>query len=230
MTVARNPVAVRLGKLADTGRTGALYLSGESGGVIHLEKGEIVHADSRVTPSLRTRIERAEELAGRKTVSSFERNWMAREATMDAGTELLSVRPRYVRFREQENGSAAAGADRVSVAELVTEVNRRHEVLGQMSAVLDPDTPVVRNPRLKSRAIHLSDIQWAILMRLNDPVAPRTLAGELGQSVFSTTIEVFRIVVTGLAAVAGPAARPGSGAGGSHRKKPAISFVRALTD
>jgi hypothetical protein len=32
MTVPGNPAAVRLGKLADAGKTGALYLSGESGG------------------------------------------------------------------------------------------------------------------------------------------------------------------------------------------------------
>jgi hypothetical protein len=229
MTVQRNPVAIRLGKLADAGKTGALYLSGESGGVIHLEKGEIVLADSRATPSLRTRIERAEELAGRKAVGSFERNWMAREATMDAGTELLSFKPRYVRFRELDNGPASGGTDGMSVQELVREVSRRHELFGQLSAVVAPDTPVVRNPRLKSRLIHVSDIQWAILMRLNDPAQPRTLAEELGQSVFSTTIEVFRMVVMGLVSVAGGPARSDDEAGEADRRRPAISFIRALS-
>jgi len=228
MTVLRNPVAVRLGKLADAGKTGALFLSGESGGVIHLEKGEIVHAESRGTPSLRTRTERSKELAGHKTVSSFERRWMAWEATMDAGTELLSVKPRYVRFREAKNGAAEAGAGGMSVDELVTEVSRRHELLRQLSAVLAPDTPVVRSPRLKARVIRVSDIQWAILMRLDDPAPPRTLAQELGQSLFSTTIEVFRMVAMDLVSVVGAPARPDDETGESNRRKPAISFIRAL--
>ncbi len=229
MTVLRNPVAVRLGKLADAGRTGTLYLSGESGGVIHLKGGEVIRADSRVTPSLRARIERAAELTGNKRVSSFDRDWMAREATMDAGTELLSAKPRYVRFREPENGPADAGpGGGIPVDELVTEVVRRHNLLSQLSAVLAPDTPVVRNPRLKSRAIHVSDIQWAILMRLNGPASARACAQELGQSVFSSTVEVFRMVVMGLASVVGAPARPEDEAGESNRKRPGISFSRAL--
>jgi hypothetical protein len=228
VTVLKNPVAVRLGKLADAGRTGALYLSGESGGVIHLQKGEILRADSRATPSLRTRIERAEQVAGRKAVTSFDRDWMAREATMDAGAELLAAKPRYVRFREAENGAAEADAGGMSVAELVTEVTRRHELLGQLSPILAPDTPVARNPRLESRAIHVSDVQWAIVTRLNDPAPPRAVAHELGHSVFGTTIEVFRMVVMGLVSVAGTPAGPAGGAGGADSTRPAISFVRAL--
>jgi Domain of unknown function (DUF4388) len=228
MTVLKNPVAVRLGKLADAGKTGVLSLSGESGGAIHLEKGEIAYAECRVTPSLRTRIERAEELAGHKLVGSFERTWMAREATADAATELLSVKPRYVRFRESDNPAADASADGMPVGELITEVSRRHELLGQMSAVLAPDTPVVRNPRLKSRVIHVSDIQWAILMRLDDPAPARTIAQGLGQSVFSATIEVFRMVAMDLVSLAGSPATPDEPAGEPGSRRPAICFIRAL--
>jgi hypothetical protein len=236
MTIPKNPVAVRLGKLADAGKTGALYLSGESGGIIHFKKGEIVVADSRATPGLRSRIERAKELAGQQTVTSFERDWLAREATIDAGTEMLSVKPRYVRFREVENGPADDGAGAMTVSELVTEVSRRHALLGQLSAVLAPDTLVARNPRLKSRAIHVSDIQWDILTRLNDPASARGLAHELGQSVFGTTIEVFRMSVMELVSVAGTPAGPSAGpsagpdeeAGEPDWSRPAMSFLRAL--
>jgi hypothetical protein len=228
MTVLRNPVAVRLGKLADTGKTGALYLSGESGGVIHLEKGDIVLADSRATPSLRSRIERAEELAGQKALGVFERCWITREATIDACTELFSVKPRYVRFRELENRSAGDGADSTSVAELVAEISRRHALLGQLSAVLGPDTLVARKPRLKSRAIQVSDIQWDILMRLNDPAPARGLAHELGQSVFGTTIEVFRMAVMDLVSVDGAQAGADDEAGESSWRKPAMSFLHSL--
>ena len=38
----RSPVAIRLGKLAEAGRTGALRLSGDSGGVIYVSEGDIV--------------------------------------------------------------------------------------------------------------------------------------------------------------------------------------------
>ena len=95
MIPTRSPVAIRLGKLAEAGRTGSLHLSGDSGGVIYVIEGDIAAADSRRTPSLADRI-------GTEKTGSFERSWLATEATIDAAMELMSARPRHVRFREPE--------------------------------------------------------------------------------------------------------------------------------
>ncbi len=116
----------------------------------------------------------------------------------------------------------------MTVTLLVTEASRRHNVLRQLSAVLTPDTAVARNPRLRSQAIRVSDIQWAIAMRLNNPATPRSLALEMGQSVFGTTITVFRMVTMGLLSAVG--APGGSADAGieSDRSRHAISFLQAL--
>ena len=137
MIPSRSPVAIRLGKLAEADRTGALYMSGESGGVIHLSEGAVLAADSPRTPGLAARIGQAGRtgqatqtgragqagaVPGQELAGSFERSWMAAEATVDAALEMMSARPRHVRFRgpEEENGEkkgpSPGGADALSIA------------------------------------------------------------------------------------------------------------------
>jgi hypothetical protein len=232
-----SPVALRLGKLAEAARTGSLDLSGDSGGAIYLSAGDIVAADSERTPSLaaRTRAEQAGSLAW---------TWLATEATIDAAMDLMSVRPRHVRFTEpgEETGpgiAAIPGIPGMPLTTLMAEVTRRHRLLEQIAAVLSPDAAVTRNLRLRSRAVHVCDSQWAILMRLGQPVTPRDVALELGQSVFGTTIEVYRMVIMDLVSVAGAPARPaepdgdasrmGASRMGASRIWPTLSYIRALT-
>jgi hypothetical protein len=222
MIPSRSPVAIRLGKLAEAGRTGSLHLSGDSGGVIYLSAGDIVAADSRRTPSLDVK----------SGAGAFGRNWMTAEATVDAAMELMSARPRHVRFAEagEEPGPdlpgppGMPGMPGMPLAALMAEVTRRHKLLEQIAAVLTPDAPVVRNPRLRSRAVQVSDTQWAILLRLGQPVTPRALALELGPSVFGLTIEVYRMLIMHLVSVADAPAWPGEASPG----RSALSFIRAL--
>jgi hypothetical protein len=223
MIPTRSPVAIRLGKLAEAGRTGALHLSGDSGGVIYISEGDIVAADSRRTPSLADRI--GEDKAG-----SFERSWLAAEATVDAVMELMSARPRHVRFREpeEEEGSDLPGSSGMPLTALMAEVTRRHNLLEQIAAVLTPDSAVARNLRLQSRAVHVSDGQWAILLQLGQPVTPRALALGLGQSVFGTTIEVYRMVIMDLVSVVDASARAADPVRAASRGRSALSFIRAL--
>ena len=180
--------------------------------------------------------------------------WLATEATIDAAMDLMSVRPGHVRFTESgpETGPGIPpipGIPGMTLATLMAEVTRRHRLLEQIAAVLTPDAAVARNRRLRSRAVHVSDSQWAILMRLGQPVTPRDLALELGQSVFGTTIEVYRMVIMDLVSVADAPARPAEPDGdasrirasrirasrigasriGASRIWPALSFIRALT-
>jgi hypothetical protein len=224
MIPSRSPVAIRLGKLAEAGQTGSLYLSGDSGGVIYVSAGEIVAADSRRTPSLAARI-------GTGEAGSFERSWIATEATVDAAMELMSARPRHVRFAgpQEEPGPGPLGIPGMPLETLMAEVTRRHKLLEQIAAVLTPDAPVARKLRLRARAVHVSDGQWAILMQLGQPVTPRSLALELGQSVFGMTIEVYRMVIMDLVSVVDAPARPADPAGpASGGGRPALSFIRAL--
>jgi hypothetical protein len=239
-----SPVALRLGKLAEAARTGSLDLSGDSGGAIYLSAGDIVAADSERTPSLaaRTRAEQAGSLAW---------TWLATEATIDAAMDLMSVRPQHVRFTEpgEETGPGIAAIPGMPLTTLMAEVTRRHRLLEQIAAVLTPDAAVTRNLRLRSRAVHVCDSQWAILMRLGQPVTPRDVALELGQSVFGTTIEVYRMVIMDLVSVAGAPARPAEPDGDASRMGasrssasripasrssasriwPTLSYIRALT-
>jgi hypothetical protein len=124
MTPSKSPVALRLGKLAEAGRTGSLDLSGDSGGVIYVSAGDIVAADSHRTPGLAARTRKEE-------AGSFEWTWLATEATIDAAMDLMSVRPLHVRFTEPEGDTG-------------------HRLLEQIAAVLTPDVEVARNPRLRA--------------------------------------------------------------------------------
>ena len=220
MIPTRSPVAIRLGKLAEAGRTGSLHLSGDSGGVIHVSKGDIVAADSRRTPSLADRI-------GTGKTGSFERSWLATEAIIDAAMELMSARPRHVRFAEPE-AEPEPDLPGMPLTALMAEVTRRHNLLKQIAAVLTPDSAVARNLRLRSRAVHVSDGQWAILLQLGQPVTPRALALGLGQSVFGTTIDVYRMVIMDLVSVVGTSARAADPAGQASRGRSTLSFIRAL--
>ena len=226
MNPARSPVAIRLGKLAEAAQTGSLHLSGDSGGVIYVSAGDIVAADSRRTPSLAARIGAARLGAaglGAAGLGPLERGWLATEATIDAAMELMSARPRHVRFAEPgaEPGPDLPGVPGLALTALLAEVTRRHRLLEQIAGVLTPDAPVVRNPRLRSRAVHVSDTQWAILLQLGQAATPRALAAELGQSVFGLTIEVYRMVLLDLVSTVEP--RPEASRGRS-----ALSFIRAL--
>jgi hypothetical protein len=220
----RSPVAIRLGKLAEAGRTGSLHLSGDSGGVIYVSEGDIVSADSRRTPGLADRI-------GTDEVGSLERGWMATEATIDAAMELMSARPRHVRFSEpgEEPGfPASAGFPGLPLTALMAEVTRRHNLLEQIAGVLTADAAVARNLRLRSPAVHVSDAQWAILLQLGQPVTPRALALGLGQSVFGMTIEVYRMVIMDLVSVVDAQDQAADPAGEASPGRSTLSFIRAL--
>jgi len=56
-----------------------------------------------------------------------------------------------------------------------------------------------------------------VALRLGQPVTPRDVALELGQSVFGTTIEVYRMVIMDLMSVAGAQDRPAEPAGDASR-------------
>lgn len=225
-SLSRNPAAARLAKLADSGRTGVLHMSGELGGHIHLAEGAVVAADCRGTPDLGTRLARAADHPYQGLLRSVWGDWLAAETIIDAAVELLSGKPGHARFRASEPPASSLGG--LSAAAMLAEVSRRQRILQQLAVLLSPDTAVRRNLHLGSGAVHVSAAQWTLLMHAADSITPRDLALELGQSVFGTAVEIFHLVSLGLLSIAdrpGPQAHPDNGRGdGGHR----LSFLRAV--
>ncbi|TQM76178.1 DUF4388 domain-containing protein [Thermopolyspora flexuosa] len=267
----REPLVVRLTRLAEAGRTGVLRVSGDDGGAIHLRDGAIVYAECRRTPDpgrwfahLAGPVPDAFPTAppgalpgpepGPDPVAApgtdtpgLDRDlawaYAVREATLDAALELLSARPRYAlrqRFRDSEP-PVTHGMAGWPLAELLTEVERRRHLMRQMATSpvpLTADTPLVRVPDLAAPRMQVSALQWALLIRVDGTATPRTLAWEIGNSVFATTLEVFRLIALRFLTVAQPAASrnpppPGAPArpegeavpGGG---RPVVSFLRAV--
>ncbi len=154
----------------------------------------------------------------------------ATEPTLDAAVELLSSESRYGKFRPVKTlGFSPARC--IPLEWLLAEVARRQHVLRQLSAVLTPDTTVVRDPQLSEPGIKVSARQWAVLIRVRDGTTPRDLAWELSRSVFGTTAEVYRLLMLRLLSAADQPAESseGAGPGGGRATGPVLSFIRAVS-
>jgi Domain of unknown function (DUF4388) len=239
-----NLIAARLRKLAEEGSTGTLPVSGRGDGAIFFRDGRVVYAQSSRTPPPAppatglaalglTPAEAAGSPAGRRAggtglVPVRSVSWLASileptELILDALTELLSSESRYAKFRPAQE----LPVDRerpISVEALLEEVRRRHDVLRQLATAVTPDTPVAREPSIEPPAVQVAPSQWALLVRAGDGTTPRSLALQLGRSVFGTTLEAYRLAELGLLAVPG---QPPGGAEAGQRPAATMSFVRA---
>jgi len=219
-----NLIAARLRKLAVARSTGMLPFSGDNDGAIYFKDGKIVFAESKRTPGLAipeglnpvppglpsaasADMAEAAEAASPPPFSKLSTLMMVTEPTVDAALELLSSESRYTKFRAGTVLSFSP-AFSMPLEWLLTEVARRQQLLGQLSAVLTPDTTVVRNPQLSVPGVLVSAGQWALLIRVRDGATPRGLAWELGRSVFSTTAEVYRLLVLRLLSATAYTAAP----------------------
>jgi Domain of unknown function (DUF4388) len=223
-----HPIVTRLDDLASSGRTGALQLSGELGGAIYFREGDVVYAKSKRTPGPAGWL--AQPLAGR--ASSLESSLAIREATFDAALELLTDKPGYSpRLRFQQSAAPDAEVEGgISVAALLTEVTRRQRIMAQLATLVTADTEVTRRSEIASPSIRISAEQWALLIRAQGRCTPRILAGQLGRSVFTTTIEVSRLIalqlLTGTDAASSPAGQASDSPSG--QRSPRVSFLRAV--
>jgi hypothetical protein len=149
------------------------------------------------------------------------------EPTIDAITELLSSESRFAKFRPSDYPPAGQVGP-LPIETVLTEVERRRQVLRQLAPVVSADSPVVRFAPRDPPRFQVSAAQWALLVRTGDGSTPRTLAMALGRSVFGTTIEVYRLLALGMLVVPGHAAITG----GRPARRPAevMSFTRALAD
>jgi hypothetical protein len=247
-----NLIAARLRKLADEASTGMLPVSGRGEGAIFFRDGRVVYAESSRTALPGPRATGLDVLgllpgeapgaagpghpaeAGAVAVRPASRLGGMLELTeliIDALTELLSSESRYAKFRPA--GVLPVGAGRpIAVEALLAEVQRRHEVLRQLAPAVTPDMAVACGPYPDLPSAQVSPAQWALLVRAGGGATPRTLALQLGRSVFGTTIEVYRLVELGLLDVPGcppaPAGLPAAGQAG-ERPARAISFIRAVS-
>ena len=239
-----NLIEARLRKLAATGSTGMLPMSGHGDGAIFFRGGRVVYAESTRVP---TPARRAVGLAALGLVAtdagpastgaelvvapSFDRlvDMLAfTEPTIDAITELLSSESRYAKFRPSHYPPSGQMSP-LPIETVLTEVERRRQVLRQLAPVVTTDSPVVRFAPRDPPRFQVSAAQWALLVRTGDGSTPRTLALALGRSVFGTTIEVYRLLALGLLIVPGHAQAITSGTP-AHRPAEVMSFMRALSD
>jgi hypothetical protein len=238
-----NLIEARLRKLAATASTGMLPLSGHGDGAIFFRDGQVVYAESTRTP---TPVRRSVGLAALGLVAADARpasggaelvpmpsldrlfGMLAlTEPTIDAITELLSNESRYAKFRPSDY-PAGGQMSPLPIETVLTEVERRRQVLRQLAPVVTPDSPVVRFAPRDPPRFQVSSAQWGLLVRTGAGGTPRSLAMTLGRSVFGTTIEVYRLIALGLLVVPGQAQAITSG---QPRLRPAevMSFIRALS-
>ena len=226
-------VAARLRKLAASGSTGTLPFSGAGDGAIYFRDGTVVLAKSTRTPnpsaSPGTRGADGAALAQGAEETPFTRltaALAAAEPTVDATVELVSSESRFTKFRSAKTPLSGTGPG-IDVDDLLTEVARRQRILHQLAPVVTADTVVARNPHLSAPDVSVLAPQWALLIRVRDGSTPRSLAWELGRSVFGTTLEVYRLLALRLLSSAGHRAHHN---GQEPRYGPStMSFVRAVS-
>jgi hypothetical protein len=212
-------VSGRMRKIAAASGTGILPFSGRCDGAIYFREGKVVYAESGRTPGAPAHAHRGPADAV-SPLGKIIAILAVTEPTVDAVLELLSGESRYSKFRPDRlpaNGFVSS----IPLEDLLTEVTRRQRFLKQLSPMLTADTAVARNPHIRSDAIRISALQWALLIRVRHGSTPRDLAWDLSRSVFGTTAEIYRLLALRLLRVAGHREIPENDLGG-------MSFVRAV--
>jgi hypothetical protein len=239
-----NLIEARLRKLAATGSTGMLPMSGHGDGAIFFRGGRVVYAESTCTPTPARRTvglaapgsvatdagppSKGAELVGAPSFDRLVDMLALAEPTIDAITELLSSESRYAKFRPCDHPPSGRMSP-LPIETVLTEVERRRQILRRLAPVVTADSPVVRFAPRDRPSFQVSASQWALLVRTGDGSTPRTLALQLGRSVFGTTIEVYRLLALGMLVVPGHAQAITSCAP-APRPAEVMSFIRALSD
>jgi hypothetical protein len=213
-------IAARFRKLAAAGSTGMLPFSGAGDGAVYFRDGDIVFARSTRTPGPSD-----EATAGETPYTRLAAALAVAEPTVDATTELLISESRLTKFRPAP-APVSDSAPGLDVETLLAEVARRRRILDQLSPVITADSAVARIPHLSAPDIRVSALQWALLIRVRDGSTPRSLAWELGNSVFGTTLEIHRLLALRLLSSAGQ--RPHRNGRDPGYGPATMSFVRAV--
>jgi hypothetical protein len=210
--------AGRLRKLEAAGSTGLLPFSGGSEGAIYFRDGKVIYAESERTPGPAASAYKAyaDSLPPLGRIMAIR---AVTEPIIDATLELFMAQARHAKFRSARLPDTGL-ASGVGVEALLAEIGRRQRLMNQISAVLTPDTAISRNPHPRSDSIRISAGQWALLIRVSHGSTPRSLAWDLGRSVFCTVTDVYRLLVPRLLLAAGQVPEHGLAA---------MSFVRAAS-
>jgi len=246
----------RLVELAAKRATGALHLNGRWGGVVFLERGEVAHVESPLTPGLAALLLRpvsteegwaevvaamrdgeaeaattaAAHLARADTTPAAHVEILRRGAMADAALPVLGAPAGAAkgrsRFRPGERHWSAPGGT-TSVADLMAEVRRRVHVLARLAPGVRPDLPVRRAAHLPFAQVRLTAGQWDAVRLADGARTPLDIAWLLGHGVFATTVAVHELVHLGVLTVPGGRATPPAAA---PRQRQAPSFLRATTD
>lgn len=212
--------------LAASGRTGALHVIGQPGGMIHFDRGRVVQVTAWTTPGAdavllhralgqdgwRRLLEgmdtsqgrdaalaAARDLLGRGALPPLHVELAARRAAGDAACALLTGTGTAVvrtRFLRDERPWLSLGSS-LPVADVVRQAERHAVELARVADRAAPDGPVVRSAALPAPSVRLVPAQWDLLTCPDGPT-PRALAWILGRGVAATTVEVARLARLGL--------------------------------
>ncbi|GLY14114.1 hypothetical protein LWF15_34485 [Kineosporia rhizophila] len=150
----------------------------------------------------------ASQLLGGEATSAFDAEVLRRTALADAalvtlGAVVPDATGAVARFRP----GAWHWCEPVrtfSVAEVLTEVERRKAVLARMTRGVRMDAPIQRAPQLPVERIRLTATQWNIAALANGTTTPLDIAWMLGHGVFATTVAIHQLARLGVIK-AGPA-------------------------
>jgi hypothetical protein len=211
-------VTGRLRKIGTAGGTGVLPFSGGSDGAIYFRDGKVVYAESERTPGPAADTYSAYS-GGLPPLSRIMAIRALTEPVVDAVLELLTAQARYAKFRSSRLPPAGLEPG-IAMEALLAEIGRRQRLMKQLSVAVTPDTPIARNPHLRSESIRVSAWQWALLIRVAPGRTPRDLAWDLGRSVFGTVTDVYRLLILRLLSAADEV---------PERGLAVMSFVRAAS-
>ncbi len=221
MTSAKTAAPGRLlEQLAGAGRTGALLVGGELGGVVYLFEGRVVFAESPAAPGVGELLTCSGRLAGRTWQNAVDQGTDRAQvgallveqghltpgelelcvlgATYDAAYFALATTEAPVTFKADATHWLGPVVS-LDPAAVVRESRRRCHLLTEIFPDARIDTiavtPTTRAPRER---ITVTAPQWELLVHADGQRTPADLALLLGRAGFATVQELRRLAAAGL--------------------------------
>jgi hypothetical protein len=217
-----------IGELAVGRCSGALQIRSRQSGTIFFVDGMVTYVEATGTPGAHTRLVRsglirpddwptphdpdgsdlgvADALVSRHLVSRSQLLGVLRSVVLDAATAILDDGMAW-EWRSQfapDRRHWAASLFRTDPADLVAEATRRREALASLPVRADELVALRAAP---PRGVVLDTDQWQLAALIDGRSTPRSLAWQVGQELFATTVTVASLIRRGACVVSGPVAR-----------------------
>jgi hypothetical protein len=222
------PLARALHRCATEQLTAAIQVTGEPGGVVHVSGGQVVAVETPGAPGVETQLLRSgrlsesdwsaavgglaaagpsaagglgAELVARKLVSASELERLAVAAVFDGAFAIVAGQVVECRLAQADPFWLPAQPP-VPAVRLWQEIERRRQVLSARREPVAHDRDRLVPVSQVGRGTAVSPEQWAILRHADGRRTPRDLAFVLGRGVYAVTLEIARLLDSGLVQVA----------------------------